>query len=911
MSPNYGWTVIGVTLALGSFARPSRAQYVIDTVAGNYRAGDGGPAMAARLVAADGLAVDPAGNLFIADSADHRVRKVNTATGLIGTVAGTGLEGLFGDGGPGTEAMVNRPYGLAADEAGTLYIADFGNGRVRRLGANGIIETVAGEGTNGAGMEGAARAARLAGPRNVATDAQGNLFISDFVVHTVYQVTPDGQIRVIAGTGASGYSPGSGIATAMPLNGPAGLAAGPDGALYIADSGNGRVCKVVGGMITTVLDRTPDDVPLANPAGLTIDRYGTLYVADSGNRRVIQLTRYGDATVTASAIDGLQQVRDVAVDARGIVYVADGRRVMAILAPGAVVPIAGMGDYGSPPDGVPAEEAPLDGPIGVAVDRGGNLYIAEEGAYRVRMVDREGKIRVVAGTGERGVLVDGMPARDAKLTDPVAVAVDPSGRVWIAEYASHRIRRVDRNGTITSVAGDGQPGYNGEGLPMYATQLHFPRALAADGAGNIFVADSLNHRVRRISPGGPVFTVAGSGIRGYAGDGGHAVLAQFDRPSGVAVDREGNLFIADRNNHVIRQVTSEGYLHTMAGTGAPGYSGDGGPATAARLNYPSAVAVDSQGRVWIADTNNHRVRMIAQDGVIETVAGDGNPGYSGDGGPAESARLRYPSGIAVTGDGTVYIADLDNRRIRRLTPLQFATVQDAPGDCRLVHGATFQPGPVAPGQLVSIFGTGIGPVEPAGAMLDAAGVLERTVARTRVRFGETDAPLLYVSAGQINAQAPYSLTGRESTPVEVFYQGVLRCRAEISVTGAAPGIFTLENGTGQAAAVNSDGTPNSADNPAPRGSFLTLYATGEGQTDPSGKEGAPARAPLAVPVQPVHLRIAGFPVDVLYAGAAPGFAGLMQINVQLPSGFFPKGNLPVTLYVGGVASQPGVTVLVQ
>ncbi len=910
ISPNSGRAVVAA-LAVGLLACPACAQYVIDTVAGNYRAGDGGPAPAAELAAADGVAVDAAGNLYIADSSDHRVRRVSFSSGIIDTVAGIGLGGFSGDGGPGTGAMLNRPYGVAVDAAGNVYIADFGNGRLRRLGADGMIETMAGGGAVGAGPGATARAARLAGPRNVARDAAGNTFVSDFAAHTVYQVSPDGQIRVVAGTGAAGYSPVSGPATALPLNGPAGLAVGPDGALYIADSGNGRVRKVVNGMVFTVLDRTPDNVPLAQPTGVAVDSNGTLYIADSGNRRVVRLMRTGEVTVIASAAEGVQQARDVTVNAQGTVYVADGRRVLAVPAPGVVYPVAGTGEYGSAPDGTRAAEAPLFGPIGIAVDRSGNLYVAEEGAYRVRVVDREGKIRTVAGTGERGIPADGVPARQAKLADPVAVAADFSGRLWIAEYAAHRIRRVDPDGTIATAAGADPPGYNGEGLPALLAQLYFPRGLAYDSAGNIYIADSLNHRVRRISAAGLVFTVAGSGIRGYAGDGGPALQAQLDRPSGVAVDHQGNIYIADRDNHVIRKVAPEGHISTVAGSGVAGYSGDGGPATIAQLNHPTAVAVDPQGRLWIADTNNHRIRLVAHDGVIETAAGDGNPGFAGDGGPAGSARLRYPSGIAVAEDGTVYIADLDNRRIRRLRPLEPAAILGAPGECRVLHSATLQAEPVAPGQLVSIIGAGIGPAEAAAAELDGSGLLPGTLARTRVRFGDTDAPLLYVSAGQINAQAPSSLAGRQGAPLAVFYRGVMQCRAEVRIVEAAPGIFTLENGTGQAAAVNEEGTLNSKDNPALRGSVLTFYATGGGQTEPPGQDGRPAKPPLWVPAQPVQVRIAGLPVEVLYAGAAPGFVGLMQINVRLPTGFFPAGKLPVTLYVGAAASQPGVTVWVK
>ena len=329
---------------------------------------------------------------------------------------------------------------------------------------------------------------------------------------------------------------------------------------------------------------------------------------------------------------------------------------------------AGTGARGYSGDGGPATSAQLNQPDGVAVDAAGNLYIADTNNNRIRKVAPGGTISTVAGTGTSGYSGDGGPATSAQLHYPSGVAVDSSGNLYIADSYNYRIRKVAPGGTISTLAGTGTQGYSGDGGPATSAKLDYPYGVAVDSSGNLYIADMRNYRVRKVAPGGTISTVAGTGTSGYSGDGGPATSAKLSYTSGVAVDSSGNLYIADEGNNRIRKVAPGGTISTVAGTGTSGYSGEGGPATSAQLNTPYGVAVDAAGNLYIADTNNKRIREVAPGGTIWTVAGDGHSTYSGDGGPAISASLYNPTGAAVDATGRVYVADSQNDRIRILTP---------------------------------------------------------------------------------------------------------------------------------------------------------------------------------------------------------------------------------------------------
>lgn len=890
--------------------RPTPA-YRIATVAGTGFAGDGGLATAASIAAPEGLAVDSAGNLYLADNAGHRIRKVDSS-GRITTIAGNGTPGFRGDGGPAAASVINAPYSLVLDPAGNLYFADYGNQRIRRISAqDGVISTIAGGGgaTAAAGASDAL-SARFLGPRNLAIDRAGNIYISDFADHRLYRVSPGGGIAALN----------------VPLKSPTGLAVDRDGtSLYIADSGNRAIQRLAAAssQLTPALT-----LPSGTPLGLAVDpRDGSLLIALSNpNQLVRHVPGGGTVSIVAGTESAPSATRDVAVSASGAIFFSRARQVFRSVSTSVAV-VAGDG-VANPPivENAEARRSVLQSPMGIVLDTTGGFFIAEEASKRVRRVSPDGLVRTVAGGGlpvgsSNG---DGGPATAARLEGPAAVAWDPVAGLRIADAAAHRVRGVLASGNIFTVAGDGEPGFRGDNGPASQARLNRPRGVAFDRAGNLYIADTGNHRIRRVAPSGFIATVAGSGVRGYFGDGGPAAQAQLNGPQGVAIDADGALYIADTGNHAVRRVAPDGSISTVAGTGFRG---------PAALNLPAAVAADPRepGVVFVADTFNHRVRRLdVASGRIDTVAGDGTPGYWGDDGAALAASLNAPTGLAVhPASGVIYIADFDNQRIRLLAPdASLAPPSDSPAlppaevaatppaEIVVMNAASLRSGPVAPGMIASVFGTSIGPARAVTAELSAApggaGRLPFQLAGIDVRFDGTPAAIFYASPDQLNVEVP-RLAGapRDNVAVEVRLDTKLVAAGRVSLVSSQPALFTTQPGLGPAVAVNEDGTVNSESNPAARGSVVTLFATGDGATDPVGIDGIPAGNPPPRAAQPVSVRVGGAEAEVLFAGRAPGFVGLLQLNVRLPGVFTAPGIRPLLLTVGGVASQSGVTIAVR
>lgn len=487
---------------------------------------------------------------------------------------------------------------------------------------------------------------------------------------------------------------GSANAIAIDLASPSGVAVDLHGNFYIADRENHRILRVDATGVSTTVAGTgtagasgnggaATSAQLASPSSVALDGLGNVYIADTLNYRIRRVDAAGIITTVAG--DGTQgfggdggqatsaQLGDlsgVAVDGLGNVYVTDGNRVRRVDVAGIITTIAGDGTTGvglDVGDGGPATSAQLRGPRGVAVDSVGNLFIADTSSARIRRVDTTGIITTVAGDGNYGIGIDGIPAINTQLKIPGAVAVDAAGNLYIADTMNHRIRHVDSTGVITTIAGSVLfGGFSGDGGPATSAQLSTPGGVAIDGAGRVYITDPVNDRVRRVDTSGIISTVAGGGMPGTVS--GSATSAALSAPLSVAVDGLGNFYVADRAEHRVRRIDAMGVITTVAGTGVSGFSGDGGPATSAQLHDPEGVAVGSLG-LYIVDTGNHRIRRVDANGVITTIAGSGSGNglfNNDDGGPATSALLNLPSDVALDGLGNVYIADTSNQRIRRV-----------------------------------------------------------------------------------------------------------------------------------------------------------------------------------------------------------------------------------------------------
>ena len=717
------WIVVLAAL----HAQPSA--YTINTFAGSDPLVEGGAAASAIFVQNQGLAVDLQGNVFVSDAGNNYVRKI-APDGTIRTVASTGL---------------NRPYGIAVDSSGRLYIADLGNQCVRRVNLDGTLTVLIGKG--------------LSAPRNLAFDVDGSLLISDFGNHQVLRYSATGVLSVVAGTGKAGFSGDTGPAASAQLNAPAGLAVDASGALYIADSGNNRIRKVVKGVITSAMS-------VGSPVAVTAVGT-TVYVVAANYLGTL-----------ATAVGTFGGVQDVALDSAGNVYYITARQVEKIGARGLLTVIAGSGaDPGYGGDGGPAASARLNGPTALALDAAGTLYIADTLNNRVRGVSSAGLMETVLDS--------------TVLNHPVGLALDAQSNLYIADAGNHRVVKLNPAGVVTTAV-DG---------------LSAPRAIAMDSAGTLYIADT-----------GRVLEVTGTAV---------STVSTTQLAVGLAFDQDGALLIA----------TSTGILKK----------------TAAGVLVSVAVSEGNLRAVAIAPTGEY---LSAVDNQVllggTTIAGAAGAGFAGDGGPATAALLNAPGGLVVDPHGVIYVADSGNNRIRTLTPPPVAPLT-------VVNAASMAAGPIAPNEIVTLFGSGF-PASP------------------DVRIGGSPAQVFYAGTAQINALVPSGITGS----LAAVRVGSVAA-ASVPVALLAPGLFS--------SVLNEDTTLNSPTNPAARESVVTFYATG-----------------LGADLSSLTLTIGGYAAEIQYAGGAPGFVGLEQINARVPGGFAPVGNLPVVLSEAGVQAQSMIAV---
>ncbi len=662
-------------------------QYVINTVAGGATPPTPVAASGSSFPSPGGLTIDSAGNLYAVSQ--NCVFTVSPSR-VMNRIAGISRAGFSGDGGPALNAQFNVPLGLSLDTAKNLYVADSVNNRIRKVSAlDGSISTVAGNGTAGFAGDGAsATSAELNNPTAVVVDAAGNVYVADTGNNRVRKVSASGTITTVAGNGTAAYSGDGGPATSASLNGPMGLAIDSYGYLYIADTGNFAIRKIVQyGQIATVAGNgvkggayikpgsVATTVGLGNVQSLAFDTSDNLFISDPSNQQIwkFSVNVIGPAwnvTVGLRFIGGVFDSTGIAVDGAGNVYLnrADYTPLLYQVSPdGTFTEIAGGENFGG--DGGPAAAAQLSSPSGVALDSHGNLFIADTGNSVVREVTTDGIIHTVPAlllwnpsslafdsAGDLFVangdffFADLLPSQDPHtllevtpkgIVSPMTpqlnylidgMAFDSSGNLFVStyvdvwKYAGGKWMTVAGNGAYplpNTVAATTWISVDGAGA--LSTPLYEPAQIAMDAAGTLYIADRSDQRVRKVS-GGLITCVAGSvtkqgvGAQGFAGDNGPAASAQLNNPMGVAIDSAGNIFIADTGNNRIRKVSVSGTITTIAGTGTPAYSGDGGLATAAELNAPSSLFLDKSGNIYIADTGNNAIRVLSSIGTLALVS---------------------------------------------------------------------------------------------------------------------------------------------------------------------------------------------------------------------------------------------------------------------------------------------------
>jgi uncharacterized protein (TIGR03437 family) len=579
-------------------------------------------------------------------------------------------------------------------------------------------------------------------------------------------------------------------------------------------------------------------------------------------------------------------------------------------------------------DAGPANAAQLNNPIGLYFDASHNLFIADSGFNRVREVTGgtgTGIINTVAGDGTPAWMGDGGLAIDADLYAPFKAITDSAGNIYISDVANQVIRMVTKStGDITTYVGNNCCyGFNGDGSPATNVYLNHPFGLAFDTHGNLYFADSNNNRIRVLSPAGVVTTVAGNGNQGYSGDGGPAIDAMLNQPYGIAFDPFGNLYFADSHNNRVRVLLTNGNIVTAAGNGTAGYSGDMIPAASAELYQPNDVAFDQYGNLYIADTNNFRIRKVTTAGTIFTIGGGTGDGYSGDGFIGTNARLNSPSGVIVDSSNNVFIADSGNNVIRELTP--YLPILNPGG---VATASAFGDFPTAaPGSWIEIYGADMSFSNRSWTAADFTGgglIAPTSLDGVSVTIGGQSAFVDYISATQINAQIPYTVAPGQQAVVVKDAAGSSIENVSVTINPVQPGMLAPPafkvNGIQYAGALFADGKTyamppgavsgitSRAANP---GDLLTFYGVGFGPVTPNIPAGQVVQQPDAAGLPSFQLSIEGIAAQVEYAGLAPNSIGLYQFNVYVPNSVTASATAAVTFSIGGVSGTQRLNIAVQ
>jgi sugar lactone lactonase YvrE len=600
--------------------------------------GDGGDAASASLDEPVAAVYDRSGNLYIVDNGNKRIRRV-TPQGLITTIAGNGADDSTGDNGPATRASMN-PWRMAVLADGSLLVTDRDNYRIRRIGTNGVITTFAGNGQPDFKTEGLRATETSMAPMAIAVHPNGSVIVSDAFGYRLYRIGTDNIVTVIAGNGKNDFTGDGGPAKSATISNIEGLIVDSAGSILLADTSNYRIRRIgVDGTISTIAGNgetqisgsggDPLKAGIGAPLSLTQDREGRIYFSELFNASVWRFAP-GYASIEL---------------------------------------FGGNGRFKFITEGSPAILAPLSEPWGVAAAPDGSLFIADSGSNKVLRVGPDGNVATFAGLGVYGFGGDGGQARNARLRRPSTIALDGQGRLVIVDQDNDCVRRVETNGVITTIAGTRVNGFAGDNGPATQARFNRPYGVAIDAAGNIYISDIGNNRVRRIAPNGIITTVAGNGTAGYAGDNGPGTSASLNFPGALAFNAAGELLIADARNHRIRALSAAGIIRTFAGNGQAASAGDGRQATEASFRFPFGIANDSAGNVYVTQSGLGTIRLINASGLVSTFAGRDGVGFSGDGGVPTGALFNSPGGLTIDREGNVYIGDEFNHRVRRVRTL--------------------------------------------------------------------------------------------------------------------------------------------------------------------------------------------------------------------------------------------------
>lgn len=680
----------------------------VSTVAGNagQTSSDGSDGNA-RFNNPWGLTVDASGNVYVADTDSHIIRKI-TSAGVVSTFAGTaGVSGT--NDASGTSAKFNSPQGIVIDATGNLYVTDTGNHTIRKITSLGVVSTLAGAPTVSGTSDGSGSNARFNQPEGIAINAAGTiLYVADTANHTIRSVTVGGSVSTYAGTAGT---PGSVNSTGLSasFNTPQGVAVDASGNVYVADTGNQLIRLIASGAVVSTFagvsgtigssDGATGSAKFWDPLGIAVSG-STVYIADSFNNTIRKIassvvsTPVGSAGTTGSA-DGtgstarFWQPQGVAADVSGNVYVADGANgtIRKITGGTTVTTLAGSPSIGSVDGNI--NTARFFFPAGICIDSAGTTYVADTQNHTIRSVMLGGVASTVAGTAGVSGTSDGTGS-SARFNAPQGIARDSSGNLYVADTGNHTIRKITGT-TVTLFAGTAGTSGVTDGTGSVA-QFNYPQDVTVDSSGNVFVADTWNHTIRKITSAGVVTTFAG--VAGSFGDtdgtgpnvGTNA--ARFYAPGGVAVDGSGNVFVADTYNHSIRKITSSGVVSTIAGLSGS-YGANDGSNGNARFFLPRAISVDSGGNLFVLDSGNHTLRKLTPSGtnwVVTTVAGTANLTGSANGLDG-AARFFSPTSLDINSSGTLAIADLGNNLVR-LASINPPAITGQPQSQTIARGQT-------------------------------------------------------------------------------------------------------------------------------------------------------------------------------------------------------------------------------